>query len=86
MTGNVNEWCWDWGDEIVSDTPIWGPDEPGVDNNGITSLRRIARYGSWYTTSVDNYVYRRPIKSNNGYGSYSATMWKDQGFRVVRNW
>ncbi|MBQ2081218.1 MAG: SUMF1/EgtB/PvdO family nonheme iron enzyme [Treponema sp.] len=85
MSGNVNEWCWDWGDKIVSDTPIWGPDEPSVDSRGKTILRRIARYGSWYTAFSNNFIYSRPIKSN-GYGSFSATMWKDQGFRVVRNW
>ena len=85
MSGNVNEWCWDWGDKIVSDTPIWGPDEPSVDSRGKTILRRIARYGSWYTSFSYNFIYSRPIKSN-GYGSFSATMWNDQGFRVVRNW
>ena len=79
MTGNVNEWCWDWGVGIVSDTPIWGPDEPGYRNDEI-NLRRVARGGSWKSTQRE--VYNR----HSNYGSVSSSRWKDQGFRVVRNW
>ncbi|MBR6080693.1 MAG: SUMF1/EgtB/PvdO family nonheme iron enzyme, partial [Treponema sp.] len=75
MTGNVGELCWDWMTQITIHTPIYGPEETSEKYYG----QRGTRGGSWHCTQNQCEVcFHR--------GTPAATMWEDQGFRVVRNW
>jgi formylglycine-generating enzyme required for sulfatase activity len=73
MTGNVEEWCWDWNDYSYPDTAETDP------LGSVSGHSRILRSGSYY----DDHRY---IKSN--YRSGCAPHWKVNptiGFRVARN-
>ena len=70
MSGNVNEWCWDWDGTYPSNdqtNPV-GP---------INGSMRIARGGSWGSTAYDCRISARGSANQSGrFGSI--------GFRVVR--
>jgi formylglycine-generating enzyme required for sulfatase activity len=71
MSGNVEEWCWDWYGTVGTGT-MTGPTGPA------SGTDRVARGGAWYyTTTTDYYAvaYR-----NCNIPSYRAY---DVGFRVV---
>ena len=71
MTGNVYEWCWDWGGTINNNTP-----STGVDYN---SMVRVGRGGAWNSTRQSCYVfYRGNLPPYYNEGNFL-------GFRVVRS-
>jgi uncharacterized protein YjdB len=70
MSGNVNEWCWDW---YGSSYPTGSqPDYPG----GTSGSYRVVRGGSWSNNATDCTVAFRD-HGYLGYGSFTL------GFRVV---
>ena len=70
MSGNVEEWCWDWHS---SGTPASGQTDP---TGGASGTYRIIRGGSWYhDASKVSRAYR------NGYTPFTTST--SLGFRVV---
>ena len=73
MSGNVYEWCWDWGGTISSSTAA-----TGSASGAVYGFNRVRRGGSWgYNANCCTVSYRSDISpsSRNYY----------IGFRVVRN-
>ena len=70
MSGNVEEWCWDWFSEVSKTTPETG--EPL--KNGTS---RTTRNGNWGKSAFSNRVSSRS-NENPAFRSYGL------GFRVVR--
>ena len=70
MSGNVEEWCWDWFSEVSKTTPETG--EPL--KNGTS---RTTRNGNWGKSAFNNRVSSRS-NENPAFRSYGL------GFRVVR--
>ena len=69
VTGNVEEWCFDWYGSVTTDTALIGAE---------TGMSRVSRGGSWKSTNKFCYVsYRSKI---NPYRRYDCV-----GFRVVRS-
>jgi formylglycine-generating enzyme required for sulfatase activity len=80
MSGNVQEWCWDWYIATASAYPVSGTmDYQGPDRD-TTDLHpaRVQRGGGYKSTINYCYVDKRCGYGPNGSGSYC-------GFRVVRS-
>ena len=73
MSGNVEEWCWDW------DNPQTGK---RTDDRGVSSgSYRVVRGGSWHSDASFCTVASR----NDGYSDYFPYIRKNyRGFRVLR--
>jgi formylglycine-generating enzyme required for sulfatase activity len=70
MSGNVLEWCWDWGYSAFGPGPVTDP--TGLDSG----LRRVVRGGSWFeSASVCSVTYRGSL-----WPDYEFNY---MGFRVV---
>ncbi|MCK5685732.1 SUMF1/EgtB/PvdO family nonheme iron enzyme, partial [bacterium] len=73
MSGNVNEWCWDWfGKIFYTDSPEKNPIGP---QNGDRRIYRGENYG-------DRYVESSCKKRNFTAANYKKN---NIGFRVVRS-
>lgn len=71
MSGNVEEWCWDWyGDDISSDTPSSG---------SASGKGRCVRDGSW-----GNNAYGVEVAKWGSY-SFPESLGRLLGFRLVRS-
>ena len=70
MSGNVVEWCWDWGDIYpgTAQTDYRGPS---------TGVRRVTRGGSWYGNTYSCFI---RMRGDSGPGNRHYSI----GFRVVR--
>ncbi|WP_296011907.1 SUMF1/EgtB/PvdO family nonheme iron enzyme [uncultured Treponema sp.] len=80
MTGNVNEWCWDFHDYTISiDTPATGKSSGFIPG---TVPMRCLRGGGWHE-AIDSFYY---IYDRQRYYPYyrDETDNADYGFRVVR--
>ena len=80
MTGNVNEWCWDFYDDTISiDTPATGKSSGFIP--GIVPMRCL-RGGGWHE-AIGSFYY---IYDRQRYYPYyrDETDNADYGFRVVR--
>lgn len=71
MTGNVNEWCWDWADTLPSGHLInyTGP---------TTGTRRALRGGTWVSGVVSCHIGKRK-------SYFPGTVYGYDGIRLVRN-
>ncbi|MBR7063901.1 MAG: SUMF1/EgtB/PvdO family nonheme iron enzyme, partial [Treponema sp.] len=75
MTGNVDEWCWDWYDEKQYTTDKNGISNPkGAD----TGSFRVERGGDWHDYSQASRVSFRYPSAPSRYVEYL-------GFRLVRS-
>ncbi|MBP5174355.1 MAG: SUMF1/EgtB/PvdO family nonheme iron enzyme [Treponema sp.] len=73
MSGNVEEWCWDWVSfSITATTPVTGPSQS---NNF-----KIRRGGSWRHLASDAKINRRSFYYTHAYPDNEFC----RGFRVVR--
>lgn len=70
MTGNVNEWCFDWS-ATIDETAVTDPTGP------TTGSYRAIRGGGWYTTA-----YNSLIKTRSSEYPYNKSI--DYGFRIAR--
>ena len=74
MSGNVQEWCWDWSANITADT---------LSSGAASGSSRVKRGGSW-----TSYAYSCEVSSRSGYYP-SARYYNDgiyeYGFRLVRS-
>ncbi len=70
LSGNVWEWCWDWGGY---NKKIQGSDPKGADSGS----NRVLRGGSWY---FNDFLCRVAYRSNSGPGGRGSSV----GFRVAR--
>ncbi|SJZ73708.1 Sulfatase-modifying factor enzyme 1 [Treponema berlinense] len=69
MSGNVDEWCWDWYGSVDSSTP----------GSGMSSgSDRCLRSGSWFYEA--SYV-----QVNWNYNSRPSYRYNTYGFRLVRS-
>ena len=69
MSGNVQEWCWDWHDTITYGTPSTGP---------ASGTQRVVR-GGYYNGSIED-----PYQVNwHGVKDLPKTRTNGRGFRVV---
>lgn len=69
MSGNVEEWCWDWYGSVYSSTPGSGP---------ASGSYRCPRGGSWFGSASRAQVADR----NNNYPHFRGNIY---GFRLVRS-
>ena len=69
MSGNVWEWCWDWYENISSDTP----------SSRSAGPKRCRRGGSWCIMFADDALVASRRYDDPDYG------YDDSGFRLVRN-
>ncbi len=72
MSGNVCEWCYDWGEDTVTTGNVTNPTGP------TSGTSRIRRGGGWSSRADECSVCDRLGSSPNGSRAYI-------GFRVVRN-
>jgi len=77
MSGNVEEWCWDW------DNPQTGK---RTDDRGVSSgSSRVVRGGSWYSDASFCTVASRNDDYSYIWNDYYPYIWKNyRGFRVLR--
>ena len=74
MSGNVEEWCWDWYDDIETTTPATGSEEISLYFN------KVRRGGSYHYSANHSQITRR-----NFYKPWALPdSTYDRGFRVVR--
>jgi formylglycine-generating enzyme required for sulfatase activity len=72
MSGNVNEWCWDWyARDYYANSPSSNPKGPSAGSN------RVLRGGSWFNVPQYCRVARRDRSTPGNRGS-------DTGFRLAR--
>ena len=85
MAGNLEEWCWDWYDDITTDagSPYAGGSDPrgtGPNINDIDMLQeRVLRGGAWNELAVNS---RCANRSSTPPASASSSV----GFRCVRKY
>jgi len=71
MSGNVNEWCYDWyAEDYYKNSPLENPTGPDF------GIEKVFRGGSWSTNDKFCRVSNRGLFLPNG-------QFKDVGFRVV---
>ncbi|MBR6296526.1 MAG: SUMF1/EgtB/PvdO family nonheme iron enzyme [Treponema sp.] len=73
MSGNVDEWCWDWYNDITNTTPATGPSYSTYNN-------RVRRGGSWQYSSTVSQTHHRNFHYPKALPDGDFT----RGFRVVR--
>lgn len=71
MTGNVNEWCWDFFENVIQYVPQGNPKGPAIGS------LHVKRGGSWLDDPQQCTVYYRSGSTPNGKSS-------NLGFRVCR--
>ena len=71
MSGNVNEWCWDWFGDYSSDSET-DPQGPSRGSN------RVIRGGSWFHAASLS-------RSSFRHGRDPSLSYSDVGFRLVRS-
>ncbi len=71
MSGNVDEWCWDWYNRYSSDSQI----DPMGDSSGII---RVLRGGGWDNSMMG-------VRSTNRYGDIPDNWGNISGFRLARS-
>ena len=74
MSGNVNEWVWDWNGTYTTGTPYTDTDSKGP----TTGTARVIRGGSWSSAAT---LLRGANRSNNNTPWYTGN---NIGFRPVR--
>ena len=81
MSGNVQEWCWDWYDpEYYAVSPIEDPRGPDV-GRSMMGQQRIKRGGSFFNQPTLLRVAARDFDPPNRRVVYGAYFY---GFRIAR--
>ena len=73
MSGNVYEWCWDWGSTLYYPSGTEDPTGPGVGSH------RVLRGGCW------NSAFFSDCAVSDRYDSFPYNRYNSNGFRVVRS-
>jgi len=73
MSGNVNEWCWDWHGNYTTGSQI-DPRGP------VSGTHRVLRGGGWFSSASGN----RSVRSTARYGNPPSDRGDSFGFRLVR--